>query len=236
MEGYVHSIYSGGMVDGPGIRCVVFLSGCPLRCKYCHNPDSWMLHSGKPMTVTEVMDEILKYKSYYKTSGGGVTVSGGEPFIQAAFLTEILKACKAHGIPTALDTSGYANIDAARGALKYTDLLLLDVKAFNPETYRNVTGVEIDKTLGILNLSREMGIPTWVRYVLVPGLTDDMDEIRDLSAFLKGYDNVKKIEVLPFHKAGEHKWEEFNIPYELGDTPPPAADDIALAKSILEKG
>jgi len=234
MTGYVHSIYNGGMVDGPGIRCVVFLSGCPLRCKYCHNPDTWEKKDGTTMTVEDVMSEVMKYKVYYKTSGGGVTISGGEPFMQPEFLTEILKECKARGIHTAIDTSGYANLTDAKEALQYTDLLLLDIKAYNRENYKNVTGVEIDRTLAVLELSQEMGTPIWVRYVLVPGLTDNMGEIINLAEFLRGYNNIKKIDVLPFHKNGEQKWEKRKLNYELTDTQPPSPEIVKLVKELLK--
>jgi len=230
--GYVHSIYNGGMVDGPGIRCVVFLSGCPLRCKYCHNPDTWEKTNGNAMTVSDVVTEVKKYKSYYKF-GGGVTISGGEPFVQAGFLTEILKACKAQGIHTAIDTSGYANPEDVKNALAHTDLLLLDIKSFNPETYKNVTGVDIDKTLETLRLAKAQNIPTWIRFVLVPGLTDNMQDLNNLANFLEDYSNVKKIDVLPFHKSGEFKWKTHDIPYELADTQPPTEHMLEEARKII---
>ena len=232
-EGYVHSIYSGGMVDGPGIRCVVFLSGCPLRCKYCHNPDSWEKTSGKLMTVDEIMEEVLKYRNYFKASGGGVTISGGEPFSQPEFLTEILKACKHNGISTAIDTSGYTSPCNAKEAFKYTDLLLLDMKAYYPENYKHITGVTIDKALATLELAKQLNLPAWIRYVLVPGLTDNKDELKDLAEFLRGFDNIKKIDVLPFHKEGEYKWYSRGIPYELADTQPPTRELVAEVKGIL---
>ena len=231
--GYVHSIYNGGMVDGPGIRCVIFLSGCPLRCKYCHNPDSWEKQSGKLMTVDDIMDEVLKYKIYYDASGGGVTISGGEPFMQAEFLTAILKACKHYGIHTAIDTSGYASLADAEKALQYTDLLLLDIKAYSPETYKRLTGVNIDRTLDMLRLSQALNIPTWVRYVLVPGLTDDTDELINLAKFLKDYSNIEKVDILPFHKEGEYKWQGRNIPYELTETLPATPEMVKAAKKIF---
>jgi len=187
------------------------------------------------MTVEDIMDEVLKYKTYYNASGGGVTVSGGEPFMQAEFLTETLKSCKQHGIHTAIDTSGYTTLDNAKKALQYTDLLLLDIKTYNPETYKKVTGVDIDRTLDVLHLSQALNIPTWVRYVLVPGLTDNMDEIKNLAEFLKSYSNVEKVDVLPFHKEGEYKWKSRNIPYELTDTPPPTPEMVEEAARIFKK-
>ena len=233
MTGYVHSIYSGGMVDGPGIRCVVFLSGCALRCKYCHNPDTWSRRSGNVMTVDEVLAEVLSYKSYYKFSGGGVTISGGEPLGQAEFMTELLKACKANDIHTVIDTSGFAKPEDVADVLEYTDLMLLDIKSINPITYKMVTGVEIERSFETLRLSRRMKVATWIRFVLVPGLTDDMDDIRQMAEFLRGFDNIEKIDVLPFHKSGEHKWDENKTPYELADTEPPSPEFVQEVQEIL---
>jgi len=179
------------------------------------------------------MDQILKYRTYYKTTGGGVTISGGEPFAQSEFLTEILKACKSYGIHTALDTSGYTSLAQARETLRYTDLLLLDVKGFSHATYKNVTGAKIQTMLEFFGVANEMGIDTWIRYVLVPGLTDNLDEIKELATFLSQYEIVKKVDVLPFHKVGEHKWEEKNIPYTLTDTQPPSEALVAQVREIL---
>ena len=235
MTGYVHSIYAGGMVDGPGIRSVVFLSGCPLRCKYCHNPDTWSKNSGKPMTVDECLTEILKYKSYFRFSGGGVTIAGGEPLSQPEFLIELLDACRAKGIHTAVDTSGYTSIKTAEKVLPHTDLLILDLKAFNPQTYKKVTGVEIDKTIDFLNVSKRLNIPTWVHFVLVPNLTDDLNELKQMAEFLKDFDNIEKIDVLPFHKNGEYKWEGHSTPYELANTQVPTKAQVEEAQRILKR-
>ena len=238
IRGYVHSFFSGGMVDGPGIRTVVFLSGCPLRCQYCHNPDTWKVTDGIPRTLDYVMEQILKYRTYYKTTGGGVTISGGEPFTQPTFLAEILKSCKNRGIHTALDTSGYTShlaVEEIKEILEHVDLLLLDMKAYYPKNYKKLTGVEIGSTLDFLELSRKMEIPTWIRYVLVPGLTDNIEEIRDLAKFLHGYENVKKIDVLPFHKEGEVKWEKKGIPYLLKDTKPPDSKLLEVVRDIINK-
>jgi len=233
-EGFVHSVETGGMVDGPGIRYVVFLSGCGLRCLYCHNPDTWRTDGGQLVTVTDVIRDIKKYRSYLTCSGGGVTVTGGEPFAQPAFLAELLAACKDNGFHTVLDTSGYTDRRNAESALKYTDLLLLDIKSINPDTYKELTGVNIDRTLEFLRLSDFMEIPTWIRFVLVPGYTDNFDDIQNMADFLKPFDNIEKIEVLPFHKLGEFKWGDLNIPYQLTDTAPPSQKILERAKSILE--
>jgi len=233
MTGYIHSIYNGGMVDGLGIRSVVFLSGCPLRCLYCHNPDSWARASGEELSVDDVINEILKYTSFYRASGGGVTFTGGEPLLQGPFLIELLKACKFHGIHTAVDTSGYTRGEWALEAMRYTDHLMLDIKAFDRETYKKVTGVEIDRTLKMLKFSHEMNVPTWIRYVLVPGLTDDLQDMKNLAEYLRPFSNIEKVDVLPFHKQGEYKWEAIDTPYQLKDTPPPTAEMLKAAKSIF---
>ena len=233
MTGYIHSVYNGGMVDGLGIRSVVFLSGCPLRCLYCHNPDSWVKTSGEQRTVTDVINEVKKYTTFHKASGGGVTFTGGEPFTQAKFLTQLLKSCKENDIHTALDTSGYTSAENAKQALQYTDLLMLDIKSINPAVYKKLTGVKIDKTLDMLDISRDMNVPTWIRYVLVPGLTDDARDLANLAEYLRPYSNIKKIDLLPFHKVGEYKWHEREIPYTLADTPTPTVEMMQRAKEIL---
>lgn len=231
--GMLHSIYHGGMVDGPGIRSVFFFSGCPLRCLYCHNPDTWDIKTGQQYTVERLIERALTYKSFHKASGGGITATGGEPFMQPLFLIELLKAAKAHDIHTAIDTSGFTNAKTAREALKYTDLLMLDIKAYNPETYKRVTGVQIDNMLEVLRIAGEMNVPTWARYVLVPDLTDNIQDLHDLAKFLRGYKHIQKVEILPFHKAGEYKWKEIDQPYELTNTPPPLPRIMRAAKEIF---
>ena len=233
LKGYVHSVETAGMVDGPGIRYVVFFSGCNLRCKYCHNPDTWKLKKGQLFSVEDVIWDIKKYKSYLYFSGGGVTITGGEPFVQPHFLVELLKACKSEGIHTVLDTAGHVPVNVAQQALQYTDLLLLDLKSMNSEVYKDVTGVQIDSTLKVLALSRNMGVPVWIRFVLVPGLTDNEDNIRKMADFLKLFPNIEQVEVLPFHKLGEYKWEELGLTYTLKDTEPPTKEQIDRAREIL---
>ncbi|MCL1844235.1 MAG: pyruvate formate-lyase-activating protein [Defluviitaleaceae bacterium] len=233
LKGRVHSIFTGGMVDGPGIRCVVFFTGCPLRCKYCHNPDTWFLDNGMEMSVEEVLRELLKYKKFYKRSGGGVTFSGGEPLSQPEFLCEILKACRANKIHTCLDTSGFAPESSIMDVLPFVDLLLLDIKAANHETYKRVTGQKSDRIFAMLGLALRQHVQTWIRYVLVPGLTDNLDEIRKLADFLREYNNIEKVDILPFHKLGEDKWKDLGIEYELHDTLPPSPELIQTVREIL---
>ena len=235
MQGYVHSIDTAGMVDGPGIRYLIFLSGCALRCKFCHNPDTWYRKSGTLMTVDEIIHDIKKYKSYLKFSGGGVTITGGDPLFQFPFLESLLTTCKSEGFHTAIDTAGYANPQTVQKILAHTDLLLLDIKSINPTTYKIVTGVPLNRTLETLRISKLMNIEVWVRFVLVPGVTDSVRDMHRLAKYLEPYENIKKIEVIPFHKAGEYKWKDLGREYELYDTPTPSKGMMEIARRILAK-
>ena len=220
-------------MDGPGIRYVVFLAGCSLRCKYCHNPDTWKISCDQSVMLGDVLRDIKKYSSYLKFSGGGVTITGGEPLGQPDFLVELLKACKANAMHTVLDTSGHGSAAVAERALKYTDLLLLDIKTINPAVYKELTGAPLTRTLNLLKLSEELAIPVWVRFVLVPGYTDNFNDIQKLADYLKSYKNIEKIEVLPFHKMGEYKWAKMDIPYELADVEPPSKESLERARRIM---
>jgi len=232
--GYIHSVETGGMVDGPGIRYVLFFSGCALRCKYCHNPDTWLVKNGKLTSVSEVIRDIKKYQSYLRFSGGGVTITGGDPLVQPVFLLELLKACRAAGLHTALDTAGFAPADTVQALLAHVDLLILDIKTANPTVYKDLTGVSLAPTLQTLRLAQEAGVPVWVRFVLVPGITDDADDMRALATLLQSFSVVQKVEVLPFHKLGEFKWADLGLSYQLSDVQPPDDETLRLAKQILE--
>ncbi|MFB2923165.1 pyruvate formate-lyase-activating protein [Aerosakkonema funiforme] len=234
--GQIHSVESCGTVDGPGIRFVIFTKGCPLRCLYCHNPDCRPMTDGKQVTVDELIAEIEKYKSYMRFSGGGVTVSGGEPLMQPHFVAEIFKRCQKLGIHTALDTSGYADLEhAAKPVLEYADLVLLDIKSFEPETYFKVTSVPIEPTLKLAKYLSEINKPTWIRFVLVPHLTDDPANVEGLASFISTLGNIEKVEVLPFHKMGEYKWEQLGYDYQLKDTQPPTAELVQRTVDIFKK-
>lgn len=233
--GRIHSLESFGTVDGPGIRFVVFLQGCPLRCKYCHNPDTWDVRGGTAYTPEELIGEILKYKSYMDYSGGGVTFTGGEPLLQAEFLLEVCRLLKPHGISIAIDTSGYIWNDAVKELLEYVDLVLLDIKNYDPIVYEEVTGVKLDPTLKLLDYLREHHIAVWIRYVLVPGLTDNLGSVEKLSEHLDQYPNVAKIELLAFHKMGEYKWKELGLNYTLSNTKEPDHDLLQKTKEIFER-
>lgn len=234
MEGRIHSLESCGTVDGPGIRFVVFMQGCPLRCQYCHNADTWDTKGGTVYTAGALMEEIKKYKSYMKFSGGGVTFTGGEPLLQAEFLLEVCKLCQEQGISTVIDTSGFVFTEEAKQLLEFTDMVLLDIKNFDEAVYKKVTGVSLFPTLQFLDYLREKQIKTWVRYVLVPELTDNLDSIKNLAIHLKGYDNVERIELLPFHKMGEFKWKELGLSYQLEEIEPPPCDLVEKVTSLLE--
>jgi len=196
------------------------------------------MKSGKLMTVGEITKDARRYKSYMKFSGGGVTVSGGEPLAQPKFLEALLAGCKESGFHTAIDTSGhmpdrYVPKGSTQRILTYTDLVLLDIKSINPKVYKDLTGVSIDRTLMMLDLCRDMGRTVWVRFVLVPGITDDLDDMRRLAEYLKPYENVERVDVVPFHKAGEYKWRDMDMDYELGDVLPPGRELMEVARGIL---
>lgn len=229
--GRIHSIETCGTVDGPGIRFVIFTQGCPLRCLYCHNPDCREPQHGREVTVEDSIAEIQKYKSYLR--GGGVTVSGGEPLMQPEFVAELLRRCHEIGLHTALDTSGYVLLAAAKPVLEHTDLVLLDIKSYDRDLYRRVTSVALEPTLNFARYLAEIGKPTWIRFVLVPGLTDLEKNVTGLAQFVSTLPNVERLEVLPFHKMGEYKWKQLGLPYTLKNTQPPTPEQIQKVIQIF---
>lgn len=231
--GYIHSVETFGTLDGPGIRYVIFLQGCPLRCKYCHNPDTWGFKEGNKMCSTDVVSDILRYKNYIMT--GGVTVSGGEPLMQSDFLAEILKLCHDNGIHTCIDTSGIVPVEACKNAVDEADLLLLDIKHIDTEKCKLITGQGNENTLKMLNYCQQQGKDVWIRYVLVPGLTDDKKDIERMAQYLSGFSVIKKTEVLPFHKMGEYKWNQLGLNFELENTLEPTKELISEVKNILAR-
>lgn len=234
MIGKIHSVETFGTVDGPGIRFVVFMQGCTLKCKYCHNRDTWDVHSGKEISSSELIKEILKYKSYMDNSGGGVTVSGGEPLVQAEFVTEFFKELKELGIHTALDTAGSLPIsNKIKELLKYTDLVILDIKHINDEKAKNLTGFSNKNNLDFAKYLSNLKIPMWIRQVLVPGYTDDKFDLQKLKSFIDSLNNVQKVEILPYHNLGKYKWEEIEGKYSLENVTPPSDEEIQKAKNIL---
>jgi pyruvate formate lyase activating enzyme len=233
--GCIHSFETAGTLDGPGIRFVIFITGCPLRCLYCHNPDTWHVRNGFPMSVDQVMSEIEKYAGFLIKAGGGVTFSGGEPLVQIQFLANLLRRCKQRGLHTAVDTSGVLGERMTDAMLADTDLVLLDIKAFDPDIYRKITGGKVAATQGFAKRLSSMAKPTWIRFVLVPQLTDDYDDIEKLADFVADLQSVERVEVLPFHKMGEHKWEALNLDYQLKETEPPSEKLIARVHDQFRK-
>lgn len=231
--GCIHSTEVGSFVDGPGARFVVFLSGCPLSCRYCHNPDVCRV-MGERTESAAVVARMARVAHFVMAAGGGVTVSGGEPLAQADFATDLLKGAKSLGLHTAMDTSGYLDDRVTAEMLDNIDLVLLDIKSWDEATYREVTGVEIAPTLRLARRLSDMCKPVWVRFVLVPGLTDEAANITGLARFIATLNNVNRVEIVPFHQMGRHKWEELGVPYSLSDTPPPTHDDMRRAKELFE--
>ena len=233
MKGYIHSFESFGTKDGPGIRFVLFLQGCPLRCLYCHNVDTWDLKNKKYMfTPEETMKEISKVKGFIKT--GGITVSGGEPLMQPEFILELFRLCKNENIHTAIDTSGYFLNDKIKEVLELTDLVLLDIKHIDPVKYKSLTSVELKPTLDFMDYLSKINKPVWVRYVLVPGYTDDEKDLRAWAKYVSNFKNVERVDILPFHQMASYKWEGLGRTYELQDTPAPSKEEIEKAEEIFK--
>ncbi|HGM3507000.1 TPA: pyruvate formate-lyase-activating protein [Clostridioides difficile] len=235
IKGKIHSIETFGTVDGPGIRYILFFQGCPLRCKYCHNRDTWDIKSGKEYTVDEIITDALKYTSFMKFSGGGITASGGESTLQPEFLSELFKKAKENDIHTCLDTSGFVDIETIDPILDNTDLVLLDLKHMIEEKSIDLTGVGMDKALKLARHLESRNIPVWIRHVLVPGFTDDVDNLEKLGQFVATLKNVERFELLPYHSMGIHKWENLGIDYELKDVPDATKEDVKKASEIISK-
>ena len=235
VSGLIHSVESCGTVDGPGIRFIVFLSGCSLRCQYCHNPDTSFKRRGKERTVEDVLEEISRYASFLKTAKGGVTISGGDPLFQPDFTRALLRSCKEMGLHTCIDTSGHLGCNADDAMLADTDLVLLDIKAWNPEQYKHVTAQNLQLTLDFAEKLAARRIPMWLRYVLVPGLTDQLEDITALARYAAGLGNVQRVDVLPFHQMGKFKWGELGLEYPLMELEPPAQELTDKVRSIFRE-
>lgn len=241
MEGYIHSTESFGTVDGPGIRFVIFMQGCPMRCLYCHNPDTWESEKGKKRTVESLLEEYDSYKEFLRN--GGITCTGGEPLLQIDFVMELFEKAKQKGIHTCLDTSGvtfkYDNPDVVKKfkqLIRSTDLVMLDIKHIDPQEHKKLTGHSNENILKFAEFLRDEGVELWVRHVVVPGITDKEDYLYDLGYFLGGLRNLKALDVLPYHTMGKAKYEQLGLDYPLGDTPP-ADKSLALwAKNIIMEG
>ena len=229
----IHSIETFGTVDGPGIRFVTFFQGCNLECKYCHNRDTWNINEGTYISVDELFNKILKYKPYIITNGG-FTASGGEPLLQPYFLISLFKKLKHENIHIALDTSGMVEItEPIKELLSLTDLVLLDIKHINPEKSKELVGSSNEKELAFARYLSDNNIPIWIRQVITPGITDSKDDLLKLKLFISSLKTVQKIELLPYHNLGKHKWETLGFKYELEDIKPASSEDMKKAKNIL---
>ena len=230
----VHSIESFGAVDGPGIRFVLFLQGCNLKCKYCHNRDTWDMRLGSYKSLDEVYDKIMRYKNYIYPDGG-VTITGGEPLLQAPFLIELFTKLKEENIHTCIDTSGMVVItEEIKKLLSLTDLVLLDIKHIDSAKCKALVGVSNKLELEFAKYLSDNSIPVWIRQVLVPGYTDSKEDLEKLKTFLSTLNNVKKIEILPYHSIGKYKWEKLGVKYELEGVRDANNEDVARAKKILD--
>ena len=233
MEGRIHSFESLGAVDGPGVRFVIFMQGCSLKCKYCQNRDTWDLHGGTTYSVEELIKKILRYKNYIMPNGG-VTISGGEPLLQAKFLIKLFTELKKYNIHTCIDTSGSFDLTSdIKKLINLTDLFLLDIKCINDEKAKELTGVSNKKELAFAEYLSSIGKLMWIRQVLVPGFTDDKEDLLKLKEFISSLNNVEKIEILPYHDLGKFKWEKLGCIYELEGFRTANNDDVKRAKEIL---
>ncbi|WP_028399844.1 pyruvate formate-lyase-activating protein [Ectobacillus panaciterrae] len=241
MKGRIHSIESCGTVDGPGIRYIVFTQGCLLRCQYCHNADTWAIGQGKEVTPEDIMEDVKCYLPFMEASGGGITVSGGEPLLQIDFVLALFKECKKLGIHTTIDSSGgcYSEDEEFQRKLselmEYTDLVLLDIKHINSKKHRKLTGKTNEHILSFARYLSDKKKPVWIRHVLVPGITDGEKDLRDLASFIDLLENVEKVEILPYHKLGVYKWEALGLKYPLEGIEPPTEESVQFAKNILVK-
>lgn len=233
ITGRIHSFETFGTLDGPGIRFVVFMQGCPLHCLYCHNRDTWDPSGGVEYTAEEVFGKMGKYLPYIKTSGGGITLSGGEPTLQPEFAAALFKLCRSAGVHTVLDTNGHAEIDKVSELLNYTDLVLLDIKHADKEGHLKVTGVENTLSRKFADYLSKKGISVWIRYVLVPGYTDSDSDLNQASEMIKGMSNVEKVEILPYHCMGEFKWTQLGLEYPLKGVREPDQEQIEKARQRL---
>ena len=238
MDGYIHSTESFGTVDGPGVRVVIFLQGCPMRCKYCHNPDTWKMHTGTTRSAQSLIQDFRRNAAFYKN--GGITVTGGEALMQIDFLLELFGLAKKEGIHTCLDTSGITyrpaqsnNNDKLDRLMALTDLVMLDIKHIDPEGHKDLTGQPNDGILAFARYLAAKRIPVWIRHVVVPGITDDPDQLTRLGTFIAGLPNVKALDVLPYHVLGVHKYRELGLSYPLEGVEPATQSQAKAARETI---
>ena len=241
LKGYVHSLESFGSVDGPGVRYIIFLTGCAMRCQFCHNPDTWDMKKGTLYTTDELLEKAMKYRSYWKNDGG-ITVSGGEPLLQIDFMTELFRKAKANGIHTTLDTSGNPFtreepfFSKFNELMKYTDLVMLDIKHIDDEQHKILTGCTNKNILDLARYLSDIKKPVWIRHVLVPERSDYDEYLIKLDEFIQTLDNVQKVEVLPYHTLGAYKWDELGYEYKLKGIDPPSVERVENANKLLHTG
>ena len=231
--GFLHSFTTGAMVDGPGVRVVAWTSGCMWRCLYCHNPDTWTMTNGIPVTVAQATEELRKYRHGLKVMSGGFTLSGGEPLMQHRFAVKLLTAAKKLGIHTALDTNGYYGDRITDAELDAVDLVLLDLKTWDPVLHKQLTGMEVGPTHEFGRRLAALRKPVWLRYVLVPGLTDDPEDMARTAGFAGSLGNVERVDVLPFHQMGKYKWKQLGMKYMLEDAQPPSVEAVERACAVF---
>jgi pyruvate formate lyase activating enzyme len=231
--GFLHSYTTGSTVDGPGVRVVAWTTGCMWRCMYCHNPDTWTMRNGIPVSVNRAAEQLRKYRHGLKVMSGGLTISGGEPLMQDRFVVKFLAAAKAMGVHTTIETNGYYGSRLSDAELESIDLVMLGIKSWGEERHKHLTGREHGPTLEFARRLAALKRPVWIRFVLVPGLTDDPADLASIAGFAASLGNVERIEVLPFHQLGRYKWERLGIPYKLNDAEPPTAESVESALAIF---
>lgn len=233
--GFLHSFTTGSAVDGPGVRFVAWTSGCMWRCRYCHNPDTWTLRNGFPVSIARATEELRKYSHGLKIMKGGFTLSGGDPLMQHRFAVKLLAAAKAMGIHTTIETNGYYADKVSDAELAYIDLVMLGMKTWDAARHKNLVGLENGPTIAFARRLAEHKRPMWIRFVLVPGLTDDLDDLAKTAEFAAALGNVERVEVLPFHQMGAYKWERLGLEYTLEDAQPPTAELCEQACEVFRK-
>jgi pyruvate formate lyase activating enzyme len=233
--GFLHSFTTGSAVDGPGVRVVAWTTGCMWRCQYCHNPDTWTMRNGIPVSVGRASEELGKYRRGLKVMSGGFTISGGEPLMQDRFVVKLLVASKKMGIHNTIETNGFLGEKLSDSELETIDLVMLGIKQWDPERHKALTGRDIGPTLQFARRLAERRRPIWVRFVLVPGLTDDLADISGIARFAADLGNVERVDVLPFHQMGRFKWERLGIRYALNDTEPPSPEAVEQACAIFKE-
>ncbi|WP_298444233.1 pyruvate formate lyase 1-activating protein [uncultured Ferrimonas sp.] len=235
VTGRIHSWETCGTVDGPGIRFIVFTQGCQMRCQYCHNRDTWDLKGGKEVTVDEIVGQLDSYRHFFAASGGGITASGGEALLQMEFVRDLFRASKQIGVHTCLDTNGYVkkHTEMLDELIEVSDLVMLDLKHINDDVHQNLVGVSNKRPLDFAQYLAKKNVPTWIRYVVVPGFTDDLESAEKLAEFIAPMQNIEKVELLPYHELGEHKWETLGHDYPLAGVKPPKTETMEAIKAIF---